>query len=175
MVQLSEFPVLAGPMNWGVITSQFTLEQVSNETLISNISMIPTVGDRYVMMKLDTGAWELAGGTLKPNEAYLDALRREIREELGADLKSYTIIGHFRCSSKADRPYLPHIPHPSFIRLVGYGEVTITGDPLNPPDGEKVVTVEVVTIHEAVRRFEQINRLDLAELYRLVHEIRMAV
>jgi len=171
---LKDYPNLSSRIEWGRITTQFILEEVSDEALISNISIVPIVGERYVMMKLDTGVWELAGGTLKENEPYLDALRREVQEELGAELNSYHIMGHFRCSSKADQPYLPHIPHPHFIRLVGYGEVRLIGKPLNPPDGERVIAVDVVEIAEAIHRFEEINRHDLAELYRLAHIIRMS-
>ncbi|MCQ6562112.1 NUDIX hydrolase [Paenibacillus mendelii] len=172
IISLKDFPILSTKVEWGRITTQFTLEAVEDEALISNISIVPVIGDRYVMMKLDTGVWELAGGTLKRDEPYLDALRREVQEELGAELIAYHVLGHFRCSSRAEQPYLPHIPHPDFIRLVGYGEVRLIGEPLNPPDGEKVILVDVVGIEEAIRRFEEINRRDLSELYRLVHLTR---
>ncbi|CAM3949002.1 hypothetical protein L1N85_00500 [Paenibacillus alkaliterrae] len=68
--------------------------------------------------------------------------------------------------------YRPHIPHPDFVRLVGYGEVKLVGEPLNPPDGEQVIAVEMVDIDEAVRKFEEIGRSDIAELYKMAHRIR---
>ena len=48
----------------------------------------------------------------------------------------------------------------------------IVGEPLNPSDGEQVIAVEVVEIEEAIKRFEQINRFDIAELYKLAHIIK---
>jgi hypothetical protein len=58
------------------------------------------------------------------------------------------------------------------VRLVGYGEVQLVGKPLNPEDGEQVIAVEVVDINEAIARFESCQRYDIAQLYKLAHEIR---
>jgi len=163
---------LSQPIFWGAVEARFTVEAVQDESLISNISIIPTVGDKYVVMKIDSGLWELIGGTLEPDEHYMQALQRELKEEIGAELISYHSFGHFQCKSNADLPYRPHIPHPYFIRVVGVGEVNIVSNPLNPSDGEQVIAVELVDHAEAVRRFEQIGRTDLADLYRLAHEVR---
>jgi len=169
---LSGLPTLSDWIDWEIVKSRFDVEEVTDESLISNISIIPTVGDQYVMIQLDNGRWELPGGTLEPGEHYSEALRREVREELGAELLSYEIFGHFKCRSIAEQPFRSHIPHPNFIRLVGYGEVELTGNPLNPPDAEQVAMVELVDIEEAVRRLEAGGRYDIAELYRLAHLIR---
>jgi len=168
----SNYPILTGSITWGPVTSRFRTNAVEDESYISNISIVPIVGDRYVMMQIDTGAWELIGGTLEPNERYMDGLKRELAEELGAELRTFHVFGHFACHSVADTPYRPHIPHPDFIRLMGYGEVELVGKPLNPEDGETVVAVELVTIEEAVSRFRQQGRYDLAELYQYVDEQR---
>ncbi|MFC5653408.1 NUDIX domain-containing protein [Paenibacillus solisilvae] len=172
LITTDDYPTLSGIIDWDIVTAKFTTEQAADESLISNISIAPVVGDSYVMMQVESGKWELAGGTLEPAEPYMDALKREVKEELGAELVSYTRIGHFKCQSAAEGPFRSHIPHPHFIRLVGYGEVHIVGAPLNPPDGEQVVAVEIVSIEEAVRRFEAIDRYDIAELYRLAHNMR---
>jgi 8-oxo-dGTP pyrophosphatase MutT (NUDIX family) len=156
----------------GFVENCFSLDYKVDESLVSNISIIPTVGDRYVVMKLDNGKWELAGGTLEPNEHHMHALVREVKEELGAELVSYTLFGCFKCHSAAVEPYRPHIPHPDFVRLIGFGEVDLVGKPLNPPDGEQVIAVEVVDIDEAVRRFEEIGRFDIAELYKMAHDFK---
>ena len=172
VIRKDDYPTLSGFIDWDIVKAHFRLGNVTNESLISNISIIPVVGEQYVMMQVDSGKWELAGGTLEPDEPYMDALKREVKEELGAEIVSYTTIGHFLCHSTAAQPFRPHIPHPDFIRLVGYGEVNIVGAPLNPPDGETVIAVEVVPIEVAVRRFEEIDRYDIAELYRLAHHMR---
>ncbi|WP_141505930.1 NUDIX hydrolase [Paenibacillus luteus] len=169
---LQEFPALSKGIVWGPVENCFTLDYEVDEASVSNISIIPMVGEKYVIMKIDNGKWELIGGTLEPNEYYMDALSREVKEELGAELVSYKLFGCFKCHSSASEPYRPHIPHPNFVRLVGYGQVNIVGAPLNPPDGEQVIAVEVVEIEEAIRRFEEIGRFDIAELYRMTHLLR---
>ncbi|MFC0329667.1 NUDIX hydrolase [Paenibacillus sepulcri] len=169
---LSGLPTLSGWIDWDIVKSRFTVESPTDESLISNISIIPTVGNRYVMIQSDNGRWELPGGTLEPNEHYREALRREVQEELGANLLDYEIFGHFKCRSFAENPFRAHIPHPHFIRLVGYGEVELVGKPLNPPDAEQIAVVDVVEIEEAVRRLEASDRHDIAELYKLAHLIR---
>ncbi|MCA0753938.1 NUDIX hydrolase [Paenibacillus sp. N4] len=170
--ELSTFPVLSKGIVMGFVENCFSLDFNVDEASISNISIIPTVGDRYVVMKIDNGKWELAGGTLEPGEHHLRALEREVMEELGAELVTYEPFGCFKCHSFAKEPYRPHIPHPDFVRLIGYGEVRLVGKPLNPPDGEQVIAVELVDIDEAVNRFNSIGRQDIAELYRLADQIR---
>jgi 8-oxo-dGTP diphosphatase len=171
-LSLNDFPALSKGIVWGAVENCFTPDYKVDEALVSNISIIPTVGDRYAVMQLEDGRWELAGGTLEPEEHHMDALVREVKEELGAELLSYTLFGCFACHSSAKEPYRPHIPHPHFVRLVGYGEVELVGDPLNPPDGEQVAVVDVVGIDEAVKRFRAIGRSDIAELYWMAHRIR---
>jgi len=173
--QHSKYPTLSNEIGWGPVTSRFQTYAIPDESYISNISIVPMVGDQYVMMQIESGAWELIGGTLEPNEPYMDGLKREIAEELGAELLSFHLFGHFSCHSTADKPYRPHIPHPDFIRLLGYGEVQISGKPLNPEDGETVIAVEVVSIGEAISRFLQQGRSDLAELYQFVDDLRKGV
>lgn len=169
---LKPYPTLNQPIHWGDITACFSLASSIDEELVSNASIIAMVGDRYVIIQLDNGKWELPGGTLEAKETYLECVRREVAEEIGATLINYQVFGLFDCMSAAVQPYRPHIPHPRFLRVVGFGEVRIVGKPLNPADGEQVVNVGVVTIEEAVERFESIARYDIAELYTLAHQIR---
>lgn len=93
-------------------------------------------------------------------------------EELGAELISYNVFGRFDCETRALEPYKPHLPFPRFVRLLGYGEVKLVREPLNPDGGEKVICVEVLEINEAIRRFEGIGRYDIAELYRLAYMVK---
>ncbi|MFS0870351.1 NUDIX domain-containing protein [Paenibacillus xylanilyticus] len=167
-----QFPALSTSIHWGIIEAEFRLNDIVNEALVSNVSIIPFVRNQCVVFQLDNGKWELPGGTLEPGERYPDALKREVMEELGAELQSYQIFGQFYCTSGALEPYRPHIPHPHFVRLIGYGEVELAGKPLNPVDGEQVVAVETVEIDEAVRRFQEQNRNDIAEMYKLAYVLR---
>jgi 8-oxo-dGTP diphosphatase len=172
MLNELEFPTLSNAIDWGVVKANFRMSTDFDERLVSNVSIIPFVGDRCVIFQIDNGMWELPGGTLEAGEVYLEALRREVMEELGAVLISYHIFGYFDCESSAATPYKPHIPHPTFTRIVGHGEVKIVGKPLNPADGEQVIAVELVEINEALSRLKNIGRNDIAELYQLAHQTR---
>lgn len=169
-----QYPSLFCKQTWGPVVAEFSASVNYREEQISNVSLIPFVDDRlYVMMQLENGFWELPGGTLEPQETYHEALKREAREELGAEILSFTIFGQMLCNSSAAKPYRPHIPHPNFTRLIGYGHVKLTGLPTNPEGGEKVVQVDLVPIEEVVARFEAINRGELADLYRMAHQLRL--
>jgi 8-oxo-dGTP diphosphatase len=172
---LTDYPHLLHPAfwEWGPIHAQFEcLDAAPPEQFISNINVIPYVGNLWVMIRTAAGNWEMPGGTLEPHEHYLDAARRELLEEAGAKLLDFQPFGAWKCRSEAPNPYRSHLPHPEFYRFVGYGAVELVGAPLNPPDGEQIVSVELVTIDEAAHRFRSIGRDDLAELYLLAAAVR---
>jgi 8-oxo-dGTP pyrophosphatase MutT (NUDIX family) len=158
---------------WGPIHATFELLDAA-PTNVSNVNVVPFVGDRCVIVQHTNGLWEIVGGTLEPDEPYLQALTREAREEAGARLLNFTPFGAWKCHSDAPKPYRPHMPHPDFYRLVGYGEVELDGVPLNPADAEQVAKVEVVTVEEAVSRYRSVGRDDFADLYLLAAKIRSA-
>jgi 8-oxo-dGTP diphosphatase len=140
--------------------------------LISNVSLVPFIGDQCLVIHLQNGNREIPGGTLEPDESYLDTIHRELLEEAGARLVTFEPLGAWYCHSSAPRPYRPHLPHPEAYRMVGYGQVELVGDPQNPVDGEQVVGVECMSIAEASQRFLLIGRPALAELYRLADLVR---
>ncbi|CAG7618886.1 hypothetical protein PAESOLCIP111_02158 [Paenibacillus solanacearum] len=169
-----KYRTLFQPYHWTNRISQFELfDAVPAESLISNVNMVPFQGDDCVVIRLDNGQWEMPGGTLEPDEHYVTALRRELIEEAGARLVSPFIpFGAWKYHSTADKPYKPHLPHPLFYRLVGYGNVEIVSEPTVPDGGEKVAAVELMTVREAKARFVESGRPDLAELYELASELR---
>lgn len=140
--------------------------------LVSNVYIVPFIGEQCLLIRVlhrQRELWEITGGTLEPDETYLDAIRREVPEEAGARLLSFKLMGAWHCWSSAPAPYRPHLPHPESYRVVGYGEVERIGAPTNPPDGEQVIEVARLPVEEAVRRLRT-SRPDfpeLAELYQL--------
>lgn len=173
---MDDFSDLFKPAQWeGFLKLQFVVGDVPDEDLISNINIVPFVGQWVVIIKTTDGRYEIPGGTREPDEPYLDTIHRELCEEAGAQLKTgakYTPVGYWHCESLIDKPYRPHLPHPVSFRMAGYADVEIFSDPLNPPDGEQIAAVEVVPLDRAVERFLMMNRPDIADLYRLCAENR---
>ena len=173
LISKNDFPHLFGGTSWQTLTCTFEcLNEMPPLNLIGNVNLIPFKDDRWLMLRLQTGEWEIPGGTLEPDESYEDAISRELIEEVGARLITFELLGAWHCISTAPKPYRPHLPHPEFYRLVGYGVVEIIGSPENPEGSEQVASVEFVPIDEAVQRFRAINRFELAELYQLAARVR---
>lgn len=68
--------------------------------------------------KIDGGLWTVPGGKVEPNEHIINALKREVKEEVNLDIENYKWINedvflsdnkyfhgqHFLCSIKTIRP-----------------------------------------------------------------------
>ena len=118
--------------------------------LVSNVSIAPFDDTGWLIIR-DQAGWGIVGGTLEPGETYLEALRRELREEAGCELLSYDLFGALRMEFLSDEPYRPHLPFPVSYRLLGVGEVRRVGAPTNPAGGEVITAVATFPLDEACR------------------------
>ena len=167
------YPSLFGPVGWGPVQCRFALlEAEPPAQSVSNINIVPFVGDLAVLIELEGGTLEPVGGTLEPGETYLQAVERELMEEVGARLLSLELFGVWHCQSSAPAPFRPHIPHPEFYRLVAYGDIEIVGKPQSLEGAERVCHVHLLPVEEAANSYRANGRPELAELYLLAKRIR---
>ena len=156
---------------WGPTRAKFVcLEELPPSELISNVNIVPRENGLWVMLQHTDDSWDIPGGTIEIGEDYMATLRRELIEEAGAELVSFSLLGAWHCFSMSVEPYRPHLPFPEYYRLVGVGEVRIIQLPTNPSNGEQVKGIGKVPLDIAVSRFAEIGRKDLAELYQLAGE-----
>lgn len=169
----SDLQYLFEDIRWGTVSARFERRiDVPPESLISNVTVVPFVGDEVVVIRLTDGSCEVPGGTREAGEAIFDTAQRELLEEAGARLIDYVPFGAWHCYSSREKPYKPHLPHPEFYRIAGYGEVELIAEPTNPADGEQVAAVDVVTVEAAAAQFAASGRPDLADLYQLAARVR---
>ena len=146
------FPDLFAPgfWDWGEQDVQFTVEPPPQE-LIGNVHLVARSSGRIVVSVSDLGWRLLPGGTREPGETGEESAARELVEEAGATLVGpLEPIGAHRAVSRRSEPYRPHLPFPLGYWLWAAADVTITGPPSNPPDGERIVEVRLLDPAEAV-------------------------
>lgn len=177
-INLADYPHLARPVRWkwGPIDAAFELlGDLPENRLISNVRIVPFVGDRVLVLKMEDGSWDHPGGTREPGEPVIETARRELIEEVGARLISFQPFGLIRCHSLQDSPYRPHMPHPDFFHLVVTADVERFSEPTNPEaEEQKTTEVRRVSLAEAVSCFttRQDGGLWMADMYRLGAKVR---
>jgi 8-oxo-dGTP diphosphatase len=142
MVDELDYPVLFGTTQatWAPIDLHFQLltGEVDSDRL-ARVYVVPFVGDACVVLGFQHGDLGPAGGGLEPGENFRAALERELAEEAGARLLTYTPFAMLRCHSRAAAAYRPHLPHPDYDCLYGYGDVELFGAPQLRDGAERTV------------------------------------
>jgi 8-oxo-dGTP diphosphatase len=177
MVDEAAYPVLFGTTQaaWAPIDLRFELlTGEADASRIARVYVVPFIGDACVVVGFEHGDWGPAGGGREPGESVRAALERELAEEAGGRLLTYTPFAVLRCHSRAPAPYRPHEPHPDYDCLYGYGEVELVGPPQLRDLPEGAVAVEVLAPDAAVSLLAARGRAWEAELYRLAANRRAA-
>jgi len=144
--------------------------------LIGNVYVLPYIGDDWIYIVEENRGPKFPGGKIEPQENYMNAARRELQEEAGAELINYTVFAAWYTHSKSEKPHRPHLPHPVSYGLLGYGEVALTGEPTNPEGAGKTVSVKQGQLSDVVKEFtaDQLSGMSTycGQLYRMAARLR---
>ena len=90
-----------------------------DKKLCSAVFGIPKIQNGFLLTKTSRG-WELPGGHIEENEGIIDALKREVSEEVGFNIERFIIYGYRKIITskilynKEQKPYpypISYIPH----------------------------------------------------------------
>jgi 8-oxo-dGTP diphosphatase len=141
---------------------------VPPEHLVSRLHLVAVTNESQVVVCRSVQGWRfLPGGTREPGESLHELARRELQEEAGANLLGDLI--HFsahQVDSEESEPYRPHLPHPRAYWAYAAARVEITGPPLNPPDGERVIEVLALSPAAAAAYLDVEDRVHAAHVVR---------
>jgi ADP-ribose pyrophosphatase YjhB (NUDIX family) len=158
---------------WGATAMRFRFElDAPVAELVGNVRCASFCGEEVIVIDSEEfGVSAFPGGVLEPGEDWQRALERELLEEVGARPVSVEVVGRIHFWSGADRPYRSHLPHPEFHQVVSYAAVEIVGAPTNPPDGEHVLSVNLIPVDRAVKTLRAENAWE-SDLLRFVADVR---
>ncbi|MFC5184969.1 NUDIX hydrolase [Actinomadura harenae] len=165
--------ILKTPYLWRSVTSYFE-DTIPTREVVSNVHVVPFVGSRVVLLHARESGWGPSGGTVQDGEPIDSCVRRELAEEIGAEVRRYELFGQWNSFTTAATAYRPWLPHPRFSIALGWADVLITSS--SQDDGgvemESITEVVIMPVQGAVRRLADHGEHHLAALYQLAYEVR---
>jgi 8-oxo-dGTP diphosphatase len=145
---------------------------VPDESLIGNTYMIAESNGKLLYIIQEDGNFQIPGGKKDPGENHIETIKREMIEEAGAEIESFSQIGLWHLILKSEKPFHPHLPHPELFMVVGFGKVKITQRPSNPDGSKATRDVCLDTIENVTEIFRKQNRNDLADLFQFAWDMK---
>jgi 8-oxo-dGTP diphosphatase len=138
------FPALFAPTLVGYANVRAALRTAPvPPDLVARLHVVAVLQDGRVLVCRSQEGWRfLPGGTREPGETVHELAVRELEEEAGARLLGPAEIfaAHWVVSS-AERPYRPHLPHPSAYWAYAAAAASLVGPPTCPDGGEWITDV----------------------------------
>lgn len=122
-----EFPTVRWKRETATFTALNKGEALTTNTVPEPAALVfPFYGDRVVLADIAGRGWCIPSGHIEPGESAGEAVRREAREEAGANLGRVELLGYFRLTDN-ETGAVRHAP--TFI-------ADVTGLVAIPPDSE---------------------------------------
>jgi ADP-ribose pyrophosphatase YjhB (NUDIX family) len=155
-----------------MIASMAAFEPYSEELepLVAGVRVITFAGERSVLVRYRHGGVSPPGGTLEPDEHWVNTALRECLEGAGARLLNLHPFAALRC--RAERRYREHLPHPQSVRVIAWANATLGNFPTAVAGGEAIGEVLLLPPEEAAERLRQAGTPEMAEFVLMAAELR---
>ena len=101
-----------------LLVTTYLTDRLPPAQLVSSVRAVVTIGRQIVMLRNPDAAHFLPGGRLEVGESYLQALRREVTEETGLNIRGAKQIGFLHLHHLTPEPTVYRCPYPDMIHLV---------------------------------------------------------